>query len=104
VHFCEFVHRVLIENAKKPEKLYIPNTELSDYECMSIQCISWRGADMKNGIPTEEEESWIAFFYPLLANKTNILYGSCVVGHYSCYNQLSYLNTTDVLSKYKELS
>jgi len=104
VRFCEFVHRLLIENAKTPEKLYIPNTELSNHECMSIQCISWRGADMKDGIPTEEEESWIAFFYPLLANKTNILYGSCVIGHYSHYNQLYHLNTTDVLSKYKELS
>ena len=37
-------------------------------------------------------------------NKPNILYGSCVVGHYSYYNQLSRLNTTDILARYKAIT
>jgi hypothetical protein len=101
--FCEFLHRGLLENTKNPEKLYIPNVELTNFECVSIQAISWRGEDMK-GVPTEEEESWIGFYYPMINNKPNILYGSCVVGHYSYYIQLPHLNTTDILARYKAIT
>jgi hypothetical protein len=99
-HFCEFIHRKLLDNTKTPAALYIPNTELTNHECMSIQAISWRGEDMK-GVPTEEEESWLAYFNPKLTGKKNILFGTCVVGHYSHYNQLAALNRTDILVQYK---
>jgi hypothetical protein len=99
--FCEFIHRKLLENITTPNKLYIQNIELSNHECMSIQAISWRGEDMK-GVPTEEEESWLAYFNPKLTGKKNILFGTCVVGHYSHYNQLAALNRTDILDQYRK--
>jgi hypothetical protein len=100
--FCEFLHRSFIENIKSQTipSMYIPNTELSNFECISIQAISWRGEDM-TGIPNLDEEGWIGFFYPLLNKKPNILYGSCTVAHYSYYNQLPHLNTTDILESYR---
>ena len=81
---------------------------LLDYERLSINAVSWRGEDMaeivKAGGVGLDEESWLTQVYPRQTGRVNVICGSAVCAHFAFYPQRAYLDKTDILQKYRELS
>jgi hypothetical protein len=101
--FVKYIHKKFLNN---PEIFKIPNWELSNYEMVSIHCISWFGSafvDIVDKI-SPEDEPWLQALYPYKTGKKNIVFGDCVVSHYSYYVQHETLSNTDILEKYRQLA
>lgn len=101
--FAVYIHNKFLEN---PELFKIQNWELTNYEIVSIHCISWIGSAFKNivGKISPEDEPWLQTLYPRSIGLKNIVFGDCVVSHYSYHNQHALLNKSDILDKYTTLS
>ena len=98
--FVKYIHNKFLNN---PEIFTIPNWELSNYEIVSIHCIAWIGSsfiDIVNKI-SPEDEAWLQTLYPYKTGKKNIVFGDCVISHYSYYAQQEVLRNTDILERYR---
>jgi hypothetical protein len=82
--------------------------ELKDYTRVCIQAISWRGEDYKKfdgAIPKGvHEEVYQSCIRPEIENKKNVIFGDSLFCHYAAEVHAGYINSTSILSMYKELS
>lgn len=102
--FAERVHRQVLA-AKDLSQFHIDEAHwLSQYERVSINCISWLGLDFAafGGRVGEEEEQWLSVDQPRALQRPNVIFDKCAVVHYAYYTQRDYLETTDVLRQYSE--
>ena len=107
-YVCEMKHRYLIDNflSKSIKLPFLFRGWVCKYfERVSINCISWYGEEFakfggKVGI---YEEEWLSTEYPKEINKPNLIFGGAYCVHYAFHRQRPYLDTTDILEKYKQL-
>lgn len=85
---------------------------LSNYEQVSINCISWLGEDFAEfgGVVANEscdwlEENWLTMVKPRELGRPNCIYGQALVCHFAFHTQRDYLEQqTNVLGLYELLS
>jgi hypothetical protein len=101
--FTKYIHNKFLNN---PEIFKIPNWELSNYEIVSIHCIAWIGSSFLDIIDkvSPEDEPWLQTLYPYKTGLKNIVFGDCIISHYSYYAQHQLLQNTDILEKYRQLA
>jgi hypothetical protein len=106
--FAEFVHRKFIEAIKRRDiaKWQLPARRFSDYERVSVNCISWLGADMALCAHEvgELEEGYLSAERPRALNRPNALCGAAVVAHFAYGAQRGYIDRTDLLREYTRLA
>lgn len=114
--FAELLHRTLIDKIRSGtgQTLYFDRADLTNVDRFSISCFCFFGKDFakfrgivgqrREGIIRHDEEVWLTEVYPTLNDKLNTICGSALVAHYSFFAQRPYLDTLDILQKYKELA
>lgn len=74
----------------------------------SINCIAFLGQDFSSfggHIPPEEdEEEYLSVLLPLKMDRVNYFWGDGVVAHFAFFTQREYLDATDILSRYRNLT
>ncbi|NUT50097.1 MAG: hypothetical protein HOV94_22720, partial [Saccharothrix sp.] len=111
--FAVKLHELLLSHieAGTVEDLYLyqdfpiqPGTQFS------VSCFASLGsmyADLPNGpgiLVPDEEESFHTVHQPLATGVPNILRGNAIVSHWSFFTQHPFLNSTDLLDRYRELA
>lgn len=106
--FAEHVHNVFLNkiNEKKVGDMYLNDIVIEDFIRVSINAISWRGLDFLQfqGVVGDEEEQWLSSDKPRQINKPNKIIGDAVFSHFAFFTQRDYLDSTDLLEKYKAIS
>jgi hypothetical protein len=84
----------------------MPNWELNIYERFSINCFTFFGRDFAQfgGVVNPNEECWLTIDKPRELGRPNLICGDAIVSHFAYYTQREYLEKTDLLQRYKELS
>lgn len=108
-YICEEKHKYFLENYL--EKNIIIENKFDEIittfnDVVSINCISWIGDTFKkfNGeINDLEEEVWINKKGTMLLNKNNVIIGNAYCIHYAFWTQREYLDSTNILNRYKKL-
>jgi hypothetical protein len=101
--FAESLHREFLD---RDRPWYMPDWELNIYERFSINCFAFFGRDFASfgGIVDPNEECWLTIDKPRELQRPNLVCGDSIVSHYAFYTQRPYLDTTDILDKYRQLS
>lgn len=109
--YCYDLHNNFIEDIKNNnlQKYYLrENVTLENCEVVSINACSWLGSNLKEY--TEKygtiyyDECWLSLYLPTWSGDKNIIYGNCVVSHYSYYRQRELgLDSTDILERYANI-
>jgi hypothetical protein len=75
---------------------------LTQYERVSINCISWRGEEFKlfDGNVGRDEEAWLSVEKPKEIQRPNCIFGEFVCVHYAFHTQRERIDSTDILSQY----
>jgi len=106
-HFSLQLHNFFLDKQKsqKIEDFFINNWVLENFERCSINSISWIGKTFKefNGEVDPAEETWLSSDKPKQLNKPNIIFGKSLFCHYAFGPQRPFLETTDILEKYKQI-
>ena len=107
--FAQYVHNNFFnkyEIGLLDQYLFEP-FELSDYSKISIQAISYTGESYSKfdgiipvGVHEEDYQSCIR---PEIENKKNIIFGDSLFCHYASGLHRGYIETTNILSRYKKL-
>jgi len=100
-NFSENLHNQVLAN--ELSSFHFGIWKLYHYERVSINCISWLGEEFSkfNGNVGGDEEQWLSCDKPSQIQKMNAIYGGFVCVHYAFFTQRDYLDTTDILQKYK---
>jgi hypothetical protein len=101
--FAEAVHRSFFND----DFSFVMNDwELNIYERFSINCFAFFGRDFITfgGNVDPNEECWLTIDKPRAIGRPNLVCGNSIVSHYAFYTQRPYLDTTDILDKYRQLS
>jgi hypothetical protein len=105
--FALDLHNFFIDKLKNNdiETLKFENYEIPP-ERYSINCISWLGKEFSkfNGKVDELEEQFISAIKPDELNKKHLIMGSKICVHFAFYVQRNFLEKTDLLQKYREIS
>jgi hypothetical protein len=101
--FAEKLHREFLSFRSL---FIIPDWELNIYERFSINCFAFFGRDFAafSGNVDPNEECWLTIDKPRDLRRPNLVCGDAIVSHYAFYTQRPYLDTTDILEKYRQLS
>ena len=106
--FAKHVHDTFIEaiNNKEQKKFYIEDFVIDDFTRVSINVISWRGIDFLefDGNVGHDEERWLSVDKPMSMNRPNKIVGNALFSHFAFFTQRDYLDSTDLLEKYKAIS
>jgi hypothetical protein len=104
----ESIHRRFLQlnEEDKLNTFLLSNWILKDYERCSINVISWLGSEFKkfNGEVGTDEEQWLSCDKPRELQIPNIIFGNSLFVHYAFHPQRSYIDGTDILEKYKNIS
>jgi hypothetical protein len=104
----ELIHNTFFDKLKNNtiDDFLLDNWILNRYERCSINVISWLGKEFKkfNGIVDPDEEKWLSTTKPEQIKKPTIIYGNSLFVHYAFFTQRQYIDTKDILQKYKQLS
>ena len=78
---------------------------LTGYERCSINVICWTGENFQvfNGKVGEDEEQWLSVEAPIKYGRHNEICGESLFCHFSFYTQRGYLDSTNILAKYKKI-
>ena len=101
--FAERLHRRVLERGPRSFRT-LDTHRVRDYTRVSINCISWRGEDLKNVEVLGDEEQFLSVEHPKALGRPNIVFGNFVVVHYSFFTQRDHLDATDVLARYRSLA
>lgn len=106
--FAEAVHRRFIQAVQRRDisRWQLPDRVFRDYERVSVNCISWLGADMAAcaGEVGELEEGYLACERPKALGRPNALCGAAVVAHFAYGEQRAYIDHTNLLQEYRRLA
>jgi hypothetical protein len=101
------IHDNFISKIKnhKLDKFRFGLWELSDFERVSINCISWLGSEFEkfNGEVGIDEEKWLSVTKPREIKKINCIYGNFIVSHYGFGHQHEPLTKCGYIDKYANL-
>lgn len=106
-HHAETKHRTLLSNIANNnlDAYRFEPLVLDQYERVSINSISWLGAEFKkfNGDVGVDEEKWLSEEKPREMQMPNCILGSALCAHFAFYKQRDWMDQTDVLRLYHEL-
>jgi hypothetical protein len=111
--FAVRLHELLLSHieAGTVEDLYLyQDFPLAPGTQFSVSCFAGLGsmyASLPDGpgvLVPDEEESWATVHRPLATGAPNIIRGNAVVSHFSFFPQHPFLNNTDLLDRYRDLS
>lgn len=106
--FAYFIHQNFIEKLKNgnSKEFFMSNWNLYDYKRVSINCISFLGKTFAEfgGRVGIDEEQWLAVDAPRHLSRPNRIIGETLFSHYAFFSQRPYLDSTDILSKYRDIS
>lgn len=106
--FAYSIHQNFIDKHKsgKLEDFFMSNWNLYDYARVSINCICFLGKTFAEfgGRVGIDEEQWLAVDAPRHLSRPNRIIGNTLFSHYAFFSQRPYLDTTDILSKYRDIS
>ena len=93
-------------NSNNLESYFMSNWFLHDYARVSINVISWLGKTFSefNGEVGNDEEAWLSVDKPKSIGRPNLILGNTLFCHYSFFTQRGFLDTTDILEKYRKLA
>lgn len=74
----------------------------SQYERVSINCVSWFGRDMTVPVGSDEEQ-WLSVERPRALKRCNVIYGKALCAHFAFFTQRSLLDNGNVLQRYEAL-
>lgn len=103
--FAEAAHRALLAAIQDgtTSRFTFDRWVLWAFERVSINACMWRGDDMV--VPEiGDDEHWIAVDLPRRSNRPNAICGAAMVSHFAFHTQRPYLEQTDLLNAYGELS
>ena len=106
---ASLIHHQFFENihSGKTQKYLFERHENKAHERMSVNCISWFGADLKpiNGILDGNEEQFLAVDYPKATGRINCICGDALVVHFAYSPQRKFLESaTRHLEAYSDLA
>jgi len=99
--FAEHLHRFILRNPF--ENFRFPNKwVMTDYERVSINCISWIGAEFGafDGNVGRDEELWLSVEKPKELQRPNCIFGDFVCLYYAFHTQRDHLDSINILSEY----
>jgi hypothetical protein len=106
-YFSFLLHNYFFEkmSQNKVEDFFMDNWVLENFERCSINSISWLGKTFKsfNGEVGGSEENWLSVDKPKQLNKPNIIFGKSLFSHYAFAPQRPFLETTNILERYKNI-
>lgn len=84
---------------------YFQKWTLAGYERCSVNVICWKGEDFEKfgGQVGVDEEQWLAVEAPIKYGRPNDICGQTLFCHFSFYTQRGYLDTTNILKKYRKI-
>jgi hypothetical protein len=79
---------------------------LVGYERFSVNVVCWTGENFLafNGKVGDDEEEWLSTDGPRIFGKPNEICGQSLFSHFAYNTQRTYLDSTNILSKYKNLA
>jgi hypothetical protein len=86
------------------EKYKFDKWLLYEYERVSINSLAWFGKDIKDIVFEKDEEDFVSCKAPAIVGRPNMLYGRTMAVHFSFHMQREYLDSTNLLDKYIQLS
>jgi hypothetical protein len=106
---AEYIHRRFLQLYKenKHTDFYLFNWTLDGYERFSINVVSWLGSEFKKfegEVIGRDDEQWLSCEKPKEIKKPNIIFGDSLFVHYAFFTQRYYIETTDILKKYYDIS
>lgn len=111
--FAVRLHEMLLEKIEQGdvESLYLyQDFPLQPGTQFSVSCFASLGsmyADLPHGpgvLVPDEEESYHTIHRPLATGAPNILRGDAIVSHFSFFPQHPFLNSTNLLDRYREIA
>ena len=107
--FAYKVHKnfIKLRNQNRLDKYKFPLWIMWDKRRFSINTICFSGEDMKsiNGnIPIWDDEEYISSILPVLIKRYNAICGKALVSHFSFWPQLEFMQKTNMLELYDQLS
>lgn len=111
--FAVKLHQLLLDHieAGTVEDLYLyQDFPIAPGTQFSVSCFASLGsmyASLEAGpgvLVPDEEESWHTIHRPLATGAPNILRGNAIVSHWSFFPQHAFLNSTDLLDRYRDLA
>jgi hypothetical protein len=66
--------------------------------------MAWIGKDLKEYVAAPDDEQYFAVTEPRRLGRYNIICGNAIVSHFAFNTQRNYLDSTDLLTRYDELS
>ena len=106
--FAEQVHRRFIQAVQRRDltKWRLPDKIFTDFERVSVNAISWLGADMAACAATvgELEEGYLSHDRPKELGRPNALCGAAVVAHFAYGAQRAFIERTNLLREYGRLA
>ena len=103
---AESTHSTFLDNNDDFTKFYLNDWYLHINERVSINAVTWRSEDFAvfQGIIDGEDELFLTYHGPSrLGGKRSFIYGQALCSHYSYRTQISYLDQTNILARYREL-
>ena len=105
---CEEKHINFIKNLKKDNiKQYkFDKYKAKNHQRISINAICWFGKDFKefSGIVGNDEEVWLSETAPRQKDKKTCVCGSALCVHFAFWTQREYMDKTNILQIYEEIS
>ena len=105
---CEEKHINFIKNLKKDNiKQYkFDRYKAKNHQRISINAICWFGKDFKefSGIVGNDEEAWLSEIAPRQKDKKTCVCGSALCVHFAFWTQREYMDKTNILQIYEEIS
>jgi len=104
---CYELHKQFISSIinKKNEDWYDFKSWIAlNNERISINALAFYGKDFINIDVDEDEEQFLSSDYPKYANLKNIIIGNILCVHYAFGSQREFLDTTNILELYKNIS
>lgn len=110
--FAVKLHELLLDHIERGtvEDLYLyqdfpiqPGTQFS-VSCFASLGSMYAGLPQPGVLVPDEEESWHTIHRPLATSTPNILRGDAIVSHWSFFTQHAFLDSTDLLDRYRDLA
>lgn len=101
--FAEELHNWFLENnfSSNIEKLHVGPCPIG-VNRLSINAVMWFGKEMAKfgGVVPGDDEEFLSCIYPTRNGLVNSVNGNCIMVHYAFFTQRTFLDSTDILSRY----
>lgn len=103
-YFAAKMHKIFLADTAKDYSF--SNWILNKYERCSINVICWTGSEFAkfDGVISPDEEYYLTTTKPSELKKPNMIIGDTFFVHWAFFTQRNFLDSTDLLDRYKSLA